>query len=775
MRVFLCEKPSQGRDIAKHVGASRVVPGGLCGDGVLVTWCIGHLLEQSDPDYYLRAQNLIADGHKGWSLDSLPILPQGKWHMQIKGGTKDQFANVKKYLASATQVVIATDADREGEVIAREVMDLCDYKGSIERLWLGSLDDASVKKALAHLLPNEKTLPMYLSGMGRGRADWIVGMNFTRALTVAFGAGGRAGLLSVGRVQTPTLALVVKRQVDIETFVPKTHYSLSTAWEMMGSLVPMEYMAPDQMLDGDGHILDAALLKAVAVKVGGQVGRLVNVQTERKRELAPLLYSLGGLQQDASRRYGLKAQQVLDVCQALYEKHKATTYPRTDCEHLPVSMWPESAQVLQAIVRADASMTGLSNMALLEQMPRAFNDKKVTAHHAIIPTMNDRFRVSQLSAIEMKVYDLIRRRYFAQFLGDFEFNATQVVLVCLGEHFKAIGKTTTKLGWRVVEQGTTTGTADAPKQTKTSAESDDDVVANVVIPAVKVGDQALNCRCEVLTKKTKPPKLYTEGTLLAAMENIHKIIDDERLKKVMQGKEKAGIGTDATRSSIIERLFQVGYMETIKKFIVPTFKGRELIGVLKRVAPMLADPVLTALWEDRLSKVENGEVTLERFETEIGMFTNKIISQIKANAGNIQIANAATSSASQHSANPTRTATTHHVSKEHASSSVVIKSFKCPKCTQISLQLLPKITKCVAPGCGLILWPTIAQRPITDQEMHILISQGRTQVLEGFVSKTGNCFAAALVLDVATWKVGFEFAPRATEQTGQVAHSMKKE
>jgi DNA topoisomerase-3 len=746
MRVFLCEKPSQGRDIAKHVGASRSVPGGLAGPGVVVTWCIGHLLEQSDPDHYLRQQGLLADGAKGWDLAVLPVLPNGKWAMHVKSSTKEQFGLVKKHLASATEVVIATDADREGEVIAREVMDLCGYRGGIKRLWLGALDDASVKKALAKLLPNDKTLPMYYSGMGRGRADWLVGMNFTRALTLAFGGGGKAGLLSVGRVQTPTLALVVKRQQEIDAFVPKAYYVLSTVWEMLGTQVPMDYMVPKELLDHDGHVVKPEILKAVAAKVAGKAGRLVKVQTEPGRELAPLLYSLGSLQQEASRRFGLKAQQVLDVCQSLYEKHKATTYPRTDCEYLPQSMWDEAAQVLQAVVKADGSMGMLVQKATLERMPRTFNDKKVTAHHAVIPTVNSSFRVSQLSAIELKVYDLIRRRFIAQFLGDHEFNSTEAVLVCEGEHFRAVGKMPTKVGWKLVEQGSD----DPAKPRKPSSEADDDATKSVVIPAVKVGDQALNRKADVHGKKTKPPKPYTEGTLLAAMENIHKVIEDERLKKVMQNKEKVGIGTDATRSSIIERLFSVGYMETVKKAIVPTQKGKEFIGLLKQVAPMLADPVLTALWEDRLSKVESGEVALEQFEREIGQFTTKLIEHIKARAGTVTVATQAKEAGPSAVARP-RPAV-------HAG-----KVLRCPKCGQASLQLQPKIAKCVAPQCGFLLWPTVAQRHLTEQEIETLVGQGRTQVLEGFISaKTGNFFNAALVLNKDTWKIEFVFDNKPT-------------
>ena len=280
MRLFLCEKPSQAADIAKHVGARQAGQGCRTGPGVTVTWCIGHLLEQAPPEHYRPEL-------ARWALEHLPVLPQ-QWQMQVKASTKSQYAVVARLLKQASEVVVATDADREGEVIAREVMQLCGYRGPVKRLWLRSLDDASVKKALAKLLPGEETLPLYHSGLGRARADWLAGMNLTMALTKAFG-GGKGGVVHCGRVQTPVLALVVRRERAIRDFVAKPYFLLKTLWEIAGAAVPMTWQAPPDRLDRDGHCIDEAHVQAVARKVQGKAGRLIEVERQDKTEPPPLL------------------------------------------------------------------------------------------------------------------------------------------------------------------------------------------------------------------------------------------------------------------------------------------------------------------------------------------------------------------------------------------------------------------------------------------------------------------------------------------------------
>ncbi len=382
MRLFICEKPSQAQSIAPHVGAKVRGNGCLTGPGVTVTWAIGHLLEQAKPEHYNPAL-------KSWNLNLLPVIPE-HWMMEVKSKTRDQYAIVARLLSQASEVIIATDADREGEVIAREIMEINGYRGPVSRLWLSAFDDASIRKAMARLLPGEKTLPMYHAGMGRGRADWLAGMNLTMALTSAFGAGGKGGTLHCGRVQTPVLALIVRRERAIAAFVPKTHYQLAASFLLAGVEVPMAWQPDAALQDKEGHVTDRARAASLAQRVAGKTGRVSRVETTPERESAPLPYSLGALQREASARFGMKAKAVLDAAQALYEKHKATTYPRTDCEHLPQSMIGEAQATLEAIAIVSPELkspaqAGLQAAGKPALAGRAFNDRKITAHHATSP------------------------------------------------------------------------------------------------------------------------------------------------------------------------------------------------------------------------------------------------------------------------------------------------------------------------------------------------------------------------------------------------------
>lgn len=622
MKLFLCEKPSQAREIAPHVGARKRGQGCLVGDGVTVTWAIGHLVELATPEHYEPRL-------RSWDITLLPVLP-ADWALIAKDSTKDQFAAVSKLIRSASEIVIATDADREGEVIARELMQINGYQGRVSRLWLSAFDDASIKKALGKLMPGEKTLTMYHSGMGRGRADWLAGMNLTMALTKAFGAGGKEGTLHCGRVQTPVLALIVRRERAILNFTPVTHYQLSAHFDLSGQAVSMTWLPNASLLDKDGLVLERSNVEAIASAVSGSTGRVVSVETRKERELAPLPYSLGSLQREATARFGMKAQAVLDAAQGLYEKHKATTYPRTDCEYLPGSMVGEAGVVMEAMSKANPELReaiGAARTALVRPFTgRAFNDGKITAHHAIIPTQHPGVDRGAMSKEERIVYDMVCRRYLAQFLGDFQFLKTTILVECAGERFRVSGKTPTDQGWRSLE----------PERPKKPADGEE--VEPVSLPAVAEGQAARNLKCELVVRKTTPPKRYTEGTLLAAMESIDKEIEDPRWKAVMKNKEKAGIGTDATRSAIIEGLFRREYIEVAgKKDLCPTQKGMGLIELIEQVAPEVADPVLTAHWEDVLGQIEKGEFGLTQFEQNLGAWLQKLVGEIRSKAGTIKV------------------------------------------------------------------------------------------------------------------------------------------
>jgi DNA topoisomerase-3 len=623
LKLFLCEKPSQAREIARHVGAFKKGDGCITANDVTVTWAIGHLVELAKPEHYEPALT-------SWNLSLLPVVPQA-WALQPKVKTMSQYKVVLKLLKQASEVVIATDADREGEVIARELMQMAGYSGKVSRLWLSAFDDASIRKALGKLMPGGKTLPMFYSGMGRSHADWLAGMNLTMALTKGFGTGGKDGTLHCGRVQTPVLALIVRRERAIANFKPVTHYHLSAVFELGGQSVPMTWLPAKALVNKDGLALDRAKVEAVAARIAGRRGRVDGVETKAEREVAPLPYSLGALQREASARFGMKAQTVLDAAQALYEKHKATSYPRTDCEYLPASMVVEAGAVLDAIERGNPDLQGHVGQA--RQMiagvfsGRAFNNSKITAHHAIIPTSHPGVDRGAMSKDERTIYDMVCRRYLAQFLGDYQYLKTAIVVGCEGEQFRVTGKTPKVMGWRALE----------PEQVKKHAKGEEPEQEPAVLPAVAEGAAAMNLKCELAIRKTTSPKRYTEGTLLAAMESIDKEIEDPRWKAVMKNKEKAGIGTDATRSAIIEGLFKRSYIEAVKKELHPTAKGLGLIELIEKVAPEVADPVLTAQWEDGLSQIERGEAELVQFENNLAAWLQGVIEGIRQKAGTLMV------------------------------------------------------------------------------------------------------------------------------------------
>lgn len=343
MRLILCEKPSQGRDIAKVVGATTRGEGCLTGQGVTVTWCVGHLLETAPPEHY-------DENYKKWVLEHLPIIPQ-QWQMLVSSKTKKQFTVVKKLLTQADELVIATDADREGEMIARELIDYCGYKGKVQRLWLSALNDASIRKAFSELKTGDMTISMYYSALTRSRSDWLIGMNLSRLFTLLGRQAGYDGVLSVGRVQTPTLNLVVKRDREIKRFIPKPYWTINVSLKSGTQPFVASWCVPDNLCDEAGRCIhqQGAMLALNQLKTN-PIAQVLDVQTERIKELPPLVFDLGTLQEVCSRKFGLGAQETLDIAQALYETHKATTYPRSDCGYLPESMYAEIPTVLNALL-----------------------------------------------------------------------------------------------------------------------------------------------------------------------------------------------------------------------------------------------------------------------------------------------------------------------------------------------------------------------------------------------------------------------------------------
>ncbi len=609
--LYLCEKPSQGRDIARILGANQRNDGYLQSDTVVVSWCIGHLLEMIPPDEY-------DSKYKRWSLNDLPIVPQD-WKMSAKKSTSKQLTVLKKLLKRSHSVVIATDADREGETIAREVLDYFNYSGSTRRLWLSALDTVSIQRALNAIRPSIETEPLYHSGLARGRADWLIGMNLTRAFTLL--ANDRQ-VRSVGRVQTPTLALIVKRDREISNFKPVPYYEILAYFKtnngIAGELLDTKWQFPEQISTGQGakqkQCLDKQIAQSVIDRCQNQQGLVTTATTARKKQPPPLLYNLSGLQQEASRRWGYGAQEVLNLAQSLYETHKLTSYPRSDCEYLPLSQLSDVSTILQALCKNDASLCDLIAQANKAQKSRVWNDKKVTAHHAIIPTQATP-GITRLNVKELNVYNVIRRRYIAQFFPDFEYDQSTIMVTIDSDQFKASGRIARVKGWKQVLE-----TEIKQRFPKLAGEDN-----KQELPAVKKGEQLRCDHLKLLDKLTQPPKHFTEGTLIKAMETIGTQVTDKVMKKILR--ETAGLGTQATRANIIQTLFQRKFMIAEKKSLKATQLGFDLIDA---VPDTIKDPLLTAQWEQQLDDIaHNKGQDIKGFLQQQILLLNNMITQVK--------------------------------------------------------------------------------------------------------------------------------------------------
>jgi DNA topoisomerase-3 len=601
--VYLCEKPSQGKDIARVLGARQRGSGCYNGPGIIVTWCIGHLIEAAPPEAY-------GEQYKRWSIEQLPILPK-RWRVVVKASTAAQFKIVEKLVREATELVIATDADREGEMIAREILDRCGYRGPIQRLWLSALNDASIRKALATLKPAGETLPLYHAALARSRADWLTGMNLSRLFTVLGRQAGYDGVLSVGRVQTPTLRLVVDRDREIARFVAVPYWSIEVVLEATGQSFVTQWLPPKHARDAAGRCTQQTIAESAA-NVIRAAAEVVSVETERLREAPPLPFDLGTLQEVCSRRLGLDVQETLNIAQSLYETHKATTYPRSDSGYLPESMLAEAPTVLDALLATDPDLHPLIEKLDRSQRSRAWNDGKVTAHHGIIPTLEPT-DLSAMSEKELAVYRLIRAHYLAQFLPHHEFDRTIAWLSCAGQSLRAVGKQVIVPGWHL-----------AFTDEVSDATDHDGVQRSQTLPPLASGTRCRVGQIELKALKTLPPKPYTQGELVKAMKGVAKLVTDPRLKQKL--KETTGIGTEATRANIINGLLARGYLVKQGRAIKASETAFTLIDA---VPPAIADPGTTAVWEQALDRIEAGQMTVDFFLEKQSAWIARLVDQYR--------------------------------------------------------------------------------------------------------------------------------------------------
>lgn len=577
--LVIAEKPSVARDIARVMGAKGRAEGYYEGEGLRVSWAIGHLVALSEPEE-------IDPKWKRWRAADLPILPE-TIPLKVLPRTRKQYALLRHMMLDADcgGIICATDAGREGELIFRYLYRMAGSRKPVRRLWISSMTDEAIREGFRTMRPGSDYDALYESARCRSEADWLVGMNASRAFTLAYDV-----LLSVGRVQTPTLALLVKRHHEIAAFDAKPYWTITAdfgdytgLWLNEATKEKRAYAEADA-----GRIADA---------VRGKEGVIERITRERKQEYPPLLYDLTSLQRDANRLLGFTAKKTLSVAQSLYEEHKLLTYPRTDSRHLPSDMAGKARGAMQSLPEPLARHAApLLKAQALPRIARVFDDGKVTDHHAIIPT-GKRATLDRLPADAAALFDLVSRRLLAAFYPAYRYDAVRVLTRANGEPFESLGREELARGWRAVYD-------DMPERGRRKRKKDD---AEAALPPLNEQEARPVRKVQVKADKTKPPSPHTDASLLAAMEHAGRELDDEALRESMKG---SGLGTPATRAAIIERLLAVGYAERKGKALVATEKGVQLIAV---VPGDIASPETTGRWEKALSDIAAGGMDPDRF------------------------------------------------------------------------------------------------------------------------------------------------------------------
>ena len=605
MKVCVTEKPSVARDIARLLGANDRREGYFEGNGYQVTWTFGHLCELKEPNDY-------TDQWKRWSLGQLPMIPQ-RFGIKLKDdkGIEQQFNVIKSLIAEADEVINCGDAGQEGELIQRWVYQKAGCSKPVKRLWISSLTDESIRKGFQELKDAQEFDNLYFAGLSRAIGDWVLGMNATRLYTLKYSRS--RDVLSVGRVQTPTLAMIVARYREIENFIPEDYWELKTKYRGV------------TFNSTRGRFKTEAEANAIVEDIKRLLLEVTSVDTKKGREAPPRLFDLTSLQVECNKKFSMSADEALKIIQSLYEK-KATTYPRVDTTFLSDDIYPQVPGILQAMVPYANITAPLLALNKLPKTKKVFDNSKVTDHHAIIPTNVNPATVA-MTPDEKRVYHLIAKRFIAAFYPDCEFNTT-TVMAQVGEYgFKATGKEILKPGWR--DLFNKPGDKSADEEGKEKIDEDD----NGVMPHFEKGESGPH-EPSVLKRTTQPPKPYTEGTLLRAMETAGKTVDNEELRDAMK---ENGIGRPSTRAAIIETLFKRRYIRKERKSISPTLAGIQLIDTIHE--PLLKSASLTGLWEKKLREIERGEYSASQFIEELKVMIGEIVLNVLRdnNSGSIAV------------------------------------------------------------------------------------------------------------------------------------------
>jgi DNA topoisomerase-3 len=706
--LVIAEKPSVARDDLARVlpGAFEKHEGYLEGPDHVVTWAVGHLVQLADPDEY-------DERFKKWRMADLPIVPP-RFKLVVRDERSKKQMNVIKRLLGRDdipEVINACDAGREGELIFAYLYEKSGSKKPVKRLWLNSMTRKAIEDAFGRLRPGADLASLQEAARSRSEADWIVGMNATRAATIRL-RSSFDGTVSLGRVQTPTLAILARREEEIRAFKPEPYWVVDALFEAD----PSRTYEGRYYAGANPRIKSADEAAAIVGACEGQTGEITKLEKSERRERPPLLYDLTSLQRDANSRYRFSARRTLAAAQRLYEEHKALTYPRTNSRYITGDMIP-TIKPTARLVGERAEYGKASEYVLgLDVLPlgRVVNDAKVSDHHAIIPTLTDRHPVDKMSDDDRKIYDLVVRRFLAVFHPEAVFENTRIETTVSEHVFRTRGKLMLVPGWRGVY-------GELPD----SERSDEDEAREQQLPKLEKGEDALVREVGSEEKETKPPRRYTEGSLLGAMETAGKLVEEEELREAMKD---SGIGTPATRAAIIERQIAVGYIERDGAALVVTEKGLNVIRLLGEHA--LTSPGLTGEWEHRLSNIEAGSDSRKAFMGDIVKFTEETVSELDTRLKDVRIPRA--------------------------------QLGPCPVCGREIVENR-KGYSCWSredPGCGFVIWKSKAGKSLPVSVARELIKTGRTEKpVTGFKGRSGRSFRARLALqqqEDGKWRVEFD-------------------